>query len=422
MPARLQIVRPSSSATVSGWTDPAAEPPAMPVSKTDEPVSEVVSEPVNPPEPLDSRELAAPSPETKPAEPIPATEAVETEAPPVVSATAPRRKLLWLAVAAALAASSGALLLYPGLFRRTPRPPAALTLRIERTATDLLLTWNRDSDAVRNARKAVLSISDGDHQENLDLNLSDLRNGSIVYSPLSSDVSFRMEVTGADQSKTASESVRVLRTKPSPMPPSDADAAGSKKKGGAPPSASEVPAASVAEEPAATDATAETPAPRRTPTGTFNVASLAQRLRPAQPTDLPEAPILGATPGSAGPVNLGSLVPPALTSAVPRPTAPPEAKTTPEPARDIRQPQLVTRVDPVYPALARRQRLTGTVSLSVTIGANGKINSVTPLSGPELLRLAAMDAVKQWVYSPMTLNGHPVQTEKQIDLNFTLGR
>ena len=106
-----------------------------------------------------------------------------------------------------------------------------------------------------------------------------------------------------------------------------ADAAGSKKKGGTPPSASEVPAASVAEEPAATDATAETPAPRRTPTGTFNVASLAQRLRPAQPTDLPEAPILGATPGSAGPVNLGSLASPALTSAVPRPSAPPERAT-----------------------------------------------------------------------------------------------
>ena len=132
--------------------------------------------------------------------------------------------------------------------------------------------------------------------------------------------------------------------------------------------------------------------------------------------------MLGATPGSAGPVNLGSLASPAMTSVAPRPTAPPEAKTTPEPVRDIRQPQLITRVDPVYPALARRQRLTGTVSLAVTIGANGKIATVTPLSGPELLRLAAMDAVKQWVYSPMTLNGHPVQTEKQIDLNFTLGR
>jgi protein TonB len=295
-------------------------------------------------------------------------------------------------------------------------------LRIERTATDLLLTWNRDSDAVRNAKKAVLSISDGDRQENLDLNLSDLRNGSIVYSPLSSDVSFRMEVTGADQSRTASESVRVLRTKPSPMPPADADAAASNKKGGAPPTASEVPAASIAGEPAATDASSETPAPRRTPTGTFNVASLAQRLRPAQPADLPEAPILGATPGSAGPVNLGVLTPPALSSAAPKPSAPPEAKTTPEPARDIRQPQLISRVNPVYPELARRQRLTGTVSLSVTIAANGRISSVTPLSGPELLRLAAMDAVKQWVYSPMTLNGHPVQTDKQIDLNFTLGR
>jgi hypothetical protein len=255
---------------------------------------------------VDSPRAGAPSPESGPAEPIAATEAVETDAPAGVFATSSaaessyeaghgsRPGSLFRGVAPAIRDCFGAL---PGL-------PAALTLRIERTATDLLLTWNRDSDAVRNARKAVLSISDGDRQENLDLNLSDLRNGSIVYSPLSSDVSFRMEVTGADQSKTASESVRVLRTKPSPMPPSDADAAGSKKKGGAPPSASEVPAASVAEEPAATDATAETPAPRRTPTGTFNVASLAQRLRPAQPTDLPVAPVLTAAPDS-GAAGLG---------------------------------------------------------------------------------------------------------------------
>jgi hypothetical protein len=33
-----------------------------------------------------------------------------------------------------------------------------------------------------------------------------------------------------------------------------------------------------------------------------------------------------------------------------------------------------------------------------------------------------MEAVKQWVYSPMTLNGHAVETEKQVDVNFSLSR
>jgi hypothetical protein len=44
-----------------------------------------------------------------------------------------------------------------------------------------------------------------------------LRNGSIVYSPSSADISFKMEVTGQDNTKTASESVRVLQNRPSPM-------------------------------------------------------------------------------------------------------------------------------------------------------------------------------------------------------------
>ena len=38
----------------------------------------------------------------------------------------------------------------------------------------------------------------------------------------------------------------------------------------------------------------------------------------------------------------------------------------------------------------------------------------------ELLRRAAVDAVKQWVYSPMTVNGHAVETSKEINLNFSL--
>jgi len=426
MPSRLKTGRSSSAPTVSAWVEPLApDPPAIPAAKAEEPIPVVTAEPAKPIDPVEPPKLAASAPESKAAEPIPEPKASEPEvdagAPAALSVKSSRAKLLWMAVAAALVACSGTLFLYPGLFRHAVRPPAALTLRIERTATDLLLTWNRDSEAVRTARKAVLSISDGDRQENLDLNLSDLRNGSIVYSPLSADVSFRMEVTGPDQSKTASESVRVLRTKPSPMPE---DAAKPGKPDSAPRVASEAAPAAAAEDTAAADAStaSETPAPRRAPAfNAANVASLAQRLRPALPTDLPEPPVSGATADSSGAVNLGAL-PPGASSTLARPGAPPEPKTAPEPARDIRQPQLIAKVDPAYPDLARRQRVSGTVSLSVTIGMNGRITRVTPLSGPVLLRNAAMDAVKQWVYSPMTLNGHAVETEKQVDVNFSLGQ
>jgi protein TonB len=472
MPPRLKIARPSAPATtVSGMVEPAAgvsgfvappippSPPpspatdaqsAPPAAKPEEPASALVSRPavrVDTPKPaepaakpeepasvlvsrpprLDSPKLAEPAFEPKPAEPAPDPYAMETEAP-AAPVRALRGKLRWLAVAAALAACSGALILFPGLTRHAAtRPPAALTLRVEHTATDLLLTWNQDSDAVRNAKKAILSISDGERQENLDLNLSDLRNGSIVYSPLSADVSFRMEIVGPDQSKTASESVRVLRTKPSPMPPADAPAAPAAARtqpNGAPQGPSAPPPAAAAEQPAGADASGQPPAAKPAPIRTFsavNVATLADRLRPATPADLPDAPVLGATPGAAGSVNFGVLTPAQISMPL-APSAPSDAKSAAAAPPEIRQPQLTSIVKPEYPDIARRQGISGVVSLSVTIGANGRIKTVKALSGPELLRRPAMDAVKQWVYSPATVNGRPVDSEKQLDVTFTLPR
>ena len=250
------------------------------------------------------------------------------------------------------------------------------------------------------------------------MNLSDLRNGSVVYSPLTADVSFHMEIIGPDQSKTASESVRVLRTKPSPMPDEDKGASKPPKMASAPAGS----ATSTESEPSAAAAAPEEPAVKRQ-AKTFVVASLGERLRPALPTDLPTAPDVNSAAAGADAVNLNALGPAAAPIA--RPAAPPAAaaaQPTPEPARDIRQPKLVSQVSPVYPDIARRQRIAGTVSVNAIIGPDGKIRSATATSGPEVLRHPAEEAVKQWVYTPMTLNGHAIETEKQINLNFTLDR
>src|SRR6185437_16076666 len=82
-----------------------------------------------------------------------------------------------------------ALFVYPGVLRQTARTPAAahldsspLQLRVERSNGELLLTWNRDSDAIRNAAKATLQITDGDQHENVEMDLAQLGIGSIVYS------------------------------------------------------------------------------------------------------------------------------------------------------------------------------------------------------------------------------------------------
>jgi TonB family protein len=81
---------------------------------------------------------------------------------------------------------------------------------------------------------------------------------------------------------------------------------------------------------------------------------------------------------------------------------------------------LITRVDPEYPALATEARIQGTVRFTVTIDKQGHVADAKLVSGHPLLVQSATDAVKQWVYKPMLLNGNPVEVVTQVDVNFTL--
>jgi TonB family protein len=61
--------------------------------------------------------------------------------------------------------------------------------------------------------------------------------------------------------------------------------------------------------------------------------------------------------------------------------------------------KLIKKVDPVYPELARRMNLTGTVKVEISIGADGVVNEVKTLGGNPVLVAAVEDAVKQWKYT-----------------------
>ena len=61
--------------------------------------------------------------------------------------------------------------------------------------------------------------------------------------------------------------------------------------------------------------------------------------------------------------------------------------------------KLVKKVDPVYPDLARKMNMTGTVKVEVSIGADGSVNQVRTLGGNPVLATAVEDAVKQWKYA-----------------------
>jgi protein TonB len=81
---------------------------------------------------------------------------------------------------------------------------------------------------------------------------------------------------------------------------------------------------------------------------------------------------------------------------------------------------LIRRVQPEYPALARMARVQGTVVIHAIVSKDGTIGHLQVISGPPLLVQAAIDAVRQWRYRPYFLNGEPVEVDTQVTVNFTL--
>lgn len=86
----------------------------------------------------------------------------------------------------------------------------------------------------------------------------------------------------------------------------------------------------------------------------------------------------------------------------------------------VMQGQIITRVQPTYPAIARSARLSGTVVLSAKISKTGAIEDLSVISGPAMLQGAAIDAVKQWRYKPYLLNGDPTEVSTTVTVNFNL--
>jgi len=400
--------------------------------------------PAKNPEPAAAAQAPAPAQENNASGAAPGAPVPDVEALPAAGPFAAHRsvKVARLAVAAAAGFVAIVLLfIYPGFLHHSSRPPVSaqqdsspLALRVEHSGADLMLTWNRESSAIKSATRAVIEISDGAQHENIDMDLALLRSGSIEYSPSGSDVVFRMEVTGADQTKTTSESVRILRTRPSPMPEPGQQAVVSKSapaaqvpaKPTSAPSDVVAPDFSSRPEPAA-PAEAR---PTTTPAKQFNTESLSQRLRPVRPTDLPDAPEVGGrgsgVVSAAVPVGVSAMPAPQLSAAPPAPVAPPQSTSvraastarTNTNGEKVQPAQLISKKDPEYPQIARQSGAQGEVILTATIGLDGRVKNLKVESGHPLLRNAAIAAVKQWVYRPTLLNGKPVESESRISLNF----
>lgn len=123
----------------------------------------------------------------------------------------------------------------------------------------------------------------------------------------------------------------------------------------------------------------------------------------------------GGVPG--GQVNgvLGSLLPTTHTTGTPIVAPPPKRLRV---SSGISEGMLARRVEPVYPVIAMRARIEGTVQLRAVISKQGTIENLQLINGHPLLVQSAMDAVKQWRYRPYVLNGEPVEVETIVIVNF----
>jgi protein TonB len=90
------------------------------------------------------------------------------------------------------------------------------------------------------------------------------------------------------------------------------------------------------------------------------------------------------------------------------------------PVREVRPPRLVRRVEPDYPEVARLARVEGVVILEATTDVLGRVKDVKILRSVPLLDPAALDAVRQWLYEPMIVNGRPREVAFTVTLNFQL--
>lgn len=144
-------------------------------------------------------------------------------------------------------------------------------------------------------------------------------------------------------------------------------------------------------------------------------------------TPVPEIGMVGSigeTNGSSVPGVIGVI------SSAPGVPAPPtevqpKNKPTRQPVRfggRVAEANLILKVLPTYPPLARSTRVQGTVEFTALISKEGNIKNLQLVHGHPLLVQAAKEAVLQWRYRPTLLNGEPVEVVTDIVVNFTLAQ
>jgi TonB family protein len=323
---------------------------------------------------------------------------------------------------------------------------SGLGLKFERAGSDVRLTWNPQAAAILNATGGQLIITDGPISKTVNLDPSDLKRGTITYSPLTDDLVLRLQVNTPDASGPVAESVRIVGGLPTlPTAPADPSADPSSalhSQTTPPPDHQPLSDAELQQLLNRTSASVNAPSDLRPklrvklPEDTLTVSKLLPssaartKARQAPSTGSSTVAANGRGPAvaskAAGPVSPSDpvRVPAELIPVIPARSAP--AAFSSGITRYTRnggavQPALLlTNINPAYPPEARMDGISGPVELRFKISTTGDVHDIVVVKGPQVLAQAAVDAVRQRRYKPARVDGVPTETDASAIFDFKL--
>ncbi|MGH9836220.1 MAG: energy transducer TonB [Blastocatellia bacterium] len=98
---------------------------------------------------------------------------------------------------------------------------------------------------------------------------------------------------------------------------------------------------------------------------------------------------------------------------------PPKQEIKPKISKGVSMGDVITRVTPIYPSIAKQMNASGEVQVEITIDENGRVIEAKAVSGPSVFRLSAEEAARKWVFKPTLLDGAPVRQNGTLTFVFT---
>jgi protein TonB len=141
-------------------------------------------------------------------------------------------------------------------------------------------------------------------------------------------------------------------------------------------------------------------------------------IKDEEPTPT-NAGVMGGVPGGIPGGSMGGVIGGIIGSA--RANLPTVSVDRVRVSSGVASGNLINKVQPLYPPIARTNRIAGQVVLHALISKSGNIENLQVVSGHPMLTQSALEAVRQWKYKPYLLNGEPVEVETTIQVNFNLG-